>query len=108
MALTNKKYFESLLGYAPSADEVEGALTDVDINGDSLYNRTNSNTLKTAALSSLKRLLSTPDISQGTGETTNQIKYDRNAILRRISQLEEEIGLVLVEKKLIKNATFKW
>ncbi len=108
MALTNRKYYESLLGYAPSADEVEGALIDVDIDGTLTYDKTNSIALKKAALSSLRRLLSTPDISQGTGETTNQIKYDREAIWKRIHQLEEEVELVIPEAKLIKNATFKW
>lgn len=91
--MTNKAYFISLLGYAPSADAVEGALTDAGITADGNYTTANTVALKTAAVSTLQSLLTTPDITQGTGETTFATKYDRSAILKRIAMLEDQLGI---------------
>lgn len=89
--MTNEKYFKAQLGFAASADLVEAAITDAGLTVQGTYEVANSLALKNAVLSSLKILLSTPDTVQGTGETENSIKYDRNAILARIKDLEEEL-----------------
>lgn len=93
--MTNEKYFKALLGYAPSADEVEGALTDAGITGSDTYVVANSVALKTAAISSMQRLLSTPDTTSGSGETQNAIKFDRTAVLQRIRLLQDELEVVV-------------
>jgi hypothetical protein len=90
--MTNKDYFISLLGFAPSADAVEAALTDANIVAASTYTSGNSIVLKTAAVETLQLLLSTPDTSSGTGETANSITYDRQAILERIKLLQQQLG----------------
>ena len=92
--MTNEQYFISMLGFAPSAEAVEAALTDAEISGSGTYVIANSLVLKKAAVGALYLLLSTPDVEQGTGETVNKIKYDRNAILKRIALLEEEVGTI--------------
>lgn len=91
--MTNKEYLTAQLGFAASANAVEAALTDVGITGTSTYTVAASTSIKTAAIAVLKTLLSTADVTQGVGETANAIKYDRNAILKRIAMLEGELGI---------------
>lgn len=94
--MTNKEYLASLLGFAPSnPNSIEAALIDAGINGADTYVAGNSVTLKIAAIQVLKILLSTADITKGTGETAFLHKYDRDAILKRIAQLEDEVGITV-------------
>lgn len=91
--MTNKAYYISLLGFAPSADQVEGAITDAGLVADDTYVVANSVALKTAAVTALEMLLSTPDLTQGTGETSFATKYDRDAIMKRIALLQQQLGI---------------
>lgn len=88
--MTNKEYLSAQLGFAPSGNTLDAALLDAGITGSDTYSPANKDPLKKSAIQVLKVLLSTADVTQGTGETANSIKYDRNAILKRISDLEEE------------------
>lgn len=100
--MTNKEYFISQLGFAASANIVEAALTDYDIIENETYNSSNKEKLKQAILQALKVLLSTPNTTQQSGETLNSLTYDRNAILERIKQIENELGIT-VNKPQIKS-----
>lgn len=91
--MTNKEYFISQLGYTPTILIIEGLLLNAGFTGTDIYVAENATGMKYAILEGLKHLLSTPDITQGTGETSNSIKYDRNAILQRIRDLEGELGI---------------
>ena len=91
--MTNQEYFISQLGFAPTAGLVESSLTDAGLTGSSAYDVANKIALKTAILSALHVLLSVADTTQGFQETVNSIKYDRNAILKRIGILDKELGV---------------
>jgi hypothetical protein len=66
--LTNKDYLQAQLGFTPSnSNVIDAALADISVTGS--------------------------DVVQGTGETTNSIKYDREAVLKRIAMLEKELGI---------------
>lgn len=90
--MTNKQYFISLLGFAPSAELVEGALTDVDLILAETYIKENSLILKKAVIFAIDVLLTTPDTRHGSDETRNELTFDRDAILKRRAILVEEIG----------------
>lgn len=90
--MTNKERLISLLGFAPSQDSVEGALLDYGIEGAETYNGSNIKEIKTAAIGVLEMLLTTADTdNSGPGFV---IKYDREAVLKRIALLKGELGLL--------------
>lgn len=92
--MTNRERLISLLGFAPDKNSVDGALIDADITGADNYTGSNSDELKTLAISILELLLSTPDITNTDGSGfVHATKYDRTAILKRIDLLKEELGL---------------
>jgi hypothetical protein len=88
--VTNKERLISLLGFSADNNAVEGALLDAGIEPGDSYVAESSLITKGAAIEVLKILLSTPDT---TMENANSVRYDRNAILKRIAQLEYEIGI---------------
>ena len=91
--MTNTEYIKAQVGFSTSdANVFEAALLDAGVVGTDTYAVRNMLLLKTAAISVLYLILSTPDTASGTGETANSIKYDRDAILKRIAVLEGETG----------------
>lgn len=95
--MTNREYIEAQIGFSPaSTNTVEAALIDAGVTGSDTYSNAVMFTLKTAAISVLYSLLSTPDTTQGQGETANSIKYDRTAILKRIGVLEAETSGIIM------------
>lgn len=91
--MTNKEYFIAQLGFAPTPELAESSLIDLGLTTADDYIVANRPGLRTAIINALYVLLSVADTQQGTGETINGIKYDRNAIWKRIGVLEQEIGL---------------
>lgn len=92
--MTNQEYFLAQLGFAPGDKNlIESSLTDQGLVSSAVYDVANMKIVKTGVLNALYILLSTADVSQGTGETVNSFKYDRNAILKRIGLLETELGV---------------
>lgn len=95
--MTNREYIEAQLGFTTSnTNVVEAALIDAGVTGSDTYTNASMISLKTAAISVLYSILSTPDIATGQGETANSIKYDRDAILKRIGVLEAETSGVIM------------
>lgn len=92
--MTNKERLISLIGFAAKDDAIEGELIDQGVTGSDSYNGSKLTELKTGALNLLKLIISTPDVEDdnGTGFTTST-KFDRSAVLERIKQLEDELGL---------------
>lgn len=94
--MTNRERLISLLGFSPSNvnNLMDGALVDAEIDGTDTYVLDNSVGIKTALLSILKIIYSTPDVTTSTsGITTSSLKYDRQNLWKRISDLETELGL---------------
>lgn len=91
--MTNKDYLISLLGYTPTVLMLEGLLLNQGLTGNIVYVETDYLKMKRALHQGLLLLLSTPDIQQGNGETSNSIKYDRKMIHERILMLEKELGI---------------
>jgi hypothetical protein len=91
--MTNKERLKSLLGFAAPAHTVEGALLDAGIDEAGEYDGSNSVDIKKAAIQVLYILLSTADT---TTPEQMSIRYDRNAIQRRIAAIEDELGLSAV------------
>lgn len=94
--MTNKDRVLSLIGFAPSNDNaIDGELLDLGISGTTVYDATQAVSVKTAAIRVMELLLTTADTitENGTG-FANRIKFDRNAVLARINQLKNELGLV--------------
>jgi hypothetical protein len=89
--MTNKEYFQSLLGFAPGPNVADAAMLDAGINGSSTYVVSNSAALKTAAIQVMRVLLSTADTSNNV--TGFSIKYDRAAILKLIALYEDDLGI---------------
>lgn len=88
--MTNKQRVISQLGFDPPKNSVEGELLDTGISPEEEYTGSNSIALKTVALSICKIILTTAD---HTNENGFSVKYDRNAVLKRIADLEDELGL---------------
>lgn len=95
--MTNKERVISLLGFSPgNTNAVDGALIDFGVNGADTYALANTVVIKKCALQVLELLLSTANVSTSTsGATTSSTTYDRNAVLRRIADLREELGIVI-------------
>lgn len=92
--MTNKERLISLLGFSPPANSAEGALLDAGITDAGTYSSANSTAIKTVAIEVMKVLLTTANT---TNELTGfSITYDRDALMKRIAQLEEELGLAAV------------
>jgi hypothetical protein len=96
--MTNKQRLKGFVGFAASEETLDGVLIDHQINPSLAYDGTNVLLLKRAAIDVLKVLLSSPDITNDTGFTH---KYDRNAVAKRISQLEDELDPVVKEKATV-------
>jgi hypothetical protein len=89
--MTNKERLISLLGFEPAnKDAVEGALVDQGVDPAATYDGSLSISIKKGAIEVIKILLSTADT---TNENGYAIKFDRAAILKRLGQLEDELGL---------------
>jgi hypothetical protein len=87
----------SELGFAPgNANTVDKAIDDQGLTGVATYDSaTHLIDVKKVALNILKILLSTPNTSTSTGGvTTSSMTYDRNAILKRIADIEYDLGIL--------------
>lgn len=92
--MTNQDYLLSQLGFAPGNNNtLLGAMIDQGIVATDAYVVSNMNTLKMAAVSIIKILLTTPDTTDGSNETAFAIKYDRTAVMARLKMLELDLGL---------------
>lgn len=90
--MTNSERTISLIGFAPAdKNALIGALTDRGVDAAGLYDGTNKNALKSAAIEIMELLLTTADIKNENGYS---ITFDRNAVLSRINQFKNELGLV--------------
>lgn len=99
--LTNAGYFKTLLGFSPSSETVEAAMIDNDLLATDPYVKANAIALKTGAIAAMQKILSAPDTTEGTGETSISIRYDRNAIALRVKQLQEELETEELLKPII-------
>ncbi len=102
--MTNKERLISLLGFEPPKNAAEAAMIDAGITEAATYTAPALVSVKTAAIEVMKVILTTAD-------TTNSLtgfsqKYDRDAIRKRISELEEELLITIGPS--IKDATYKW
>jgi hypothetical protein len=88
--MNNKERVRSLLGFAAPVNTVEGALLDAGIDETGEYDATLSTEIKKVAIQVLYILLTTADT---TSPEQMSIRYDRVAVQRRISALEDELGL---------------
>lgn len=98
--MTIKEAILSELGFAPgNVNTVEKAISDQSLtSGDDYVSADHRTGVKWAALNILRILLSTPDTTTSIGGvTTSSMKYDRNAILKRISELEVDLEIVSVK-----------
>jgi ABC-type uncharacterized transport system YnjBCD ATPase subunit len=87
--MTNKERLISILGFSPSdANAVDGALIDAELDDIAAYTVANKSKVRAAAIYLLEMLLSTPDT--GNSDPAFSIKYDRNAIQKRLSSLIAE------------------
>lgn len=89
--MTNRDRLISLLGFEPPKNSAEGALLDLGITDTSDYVVGTLDNIKKAAIEVMKVLLTTADTSNG--EVGFAVKYDRAAIEKRITQLEDELDV---------------
>lgn len=89
--MTNKERLISFLGFAPPANTAEGALLDAGITESEVYTAANSIPLKKVAITVMELLLTTADTSNNV--TGFAIKYDRDAVLKRMNLIKGELGL---------------
>lgn len=92
--MTNKERLISLLGFSPPPNSAEGALLDAGINVSGTYDASGSISIKTVAIEVMKVILTTANTSNA--QTGFSITYDRDALMKRIAQLEEELGIASV------------
>lgn len=93
--MTNKEYFAAQLGFAPSNENlIESSLVDVGLVSTDVYSVSSRPAIRIGVINALYVLLSVADTQTGVGETINGVKYDRNAIWRRIGVLENETGVI--------------
>jgi hypothetical protein len=94
--MTIKEAIISELGFAPANQNVvDKAMVDAGLAEGDTYTTSDSVGVKTATLQVLRILLSTADVTSNNATMiTNSIKYDRQAILKRIAALEFELGIV--------------
>jgi hypothetical protein len=107
--MTVKEAILAQLGFAPGNQNViDLAIADNELTGQDTYVSVEHMTsVKSAALQVLRILLSTADTTTSTGGVTTQsIKYDRGAILKRIGELEVDLGLV--DERPTINARYVW
>lgn len=106
--MTVKEAILSELGFAPGNQHViDKAIIDGGLEAQDTYTVDHGTGVKTAALQILRILLSTADVTTSTGGVvSNSIKYDRGAILKRIGELEIELGLVDARPTI--NAKYVW
>lgn len=97
--MNNRERLISLLGFEPSnSNAVEGSLLDFGITGSETYTASNIIPIKKAAISVLEILLSTADTKNENGY---EIKYDRDAIKKRLQALKKEVGLSEIDKPTV-------
>lgn len=91
--MTITERIASLIGFAPSNPNVIiGECTDMGLTPTAAYDASQQVAVKTAAIHVMETLLTTADTTNG--EVGFSIKYDRSAILKRIDQLKNELGLI--------------
>ena len=94
--MTVKDAIISELGFAPgNSNTVEKALIDNALDGSAIYSTSLLTSVKKASLQVCRILLTTADVtnSNNQGFVSNQIKYDRSAVLKRIAQLEFDLEI---------------
>ena len=96
--MTNQERLISLLGFAPPPNAAEGALLDNGVTGTDVYEPSLSSSIKKAAIEVMNVIITTADT--GNAQTGFQIKYDRQSILQRIKQLQDELDLDDAQPKI--------
>lgn len=97
--MTNRERLISLLGFEPSnSNTIDGSLLDFGITSSETYAASNIIPIKKAAISVLEILLSTADTKNENGY---EIKYDRDAIEKRLQALKNEVGLSEIDKPTV-------
>ena len=86
--MTNKEAIISLCGFEPNKNALERVLVDYGIDGQGVYSNNLTIPAKKAARSLIQTLLSTADTKNENGFW---IEYDRDAILKRLALLDEEL-----------------
>jgi hypothetical protein len=80
------------VGFTPANENaLLGALLDKGVDPTGVYNGSNKDLLKQAAIEIMELLLTTADTQN---ENTYKITFDRVAVLARINQLKTELGLI--------------
>lgn len=103
--MTNIERLQSLLGFQPPANSMEGALKDVSISPNANYESASSVSIKKIAISLMEILLTTPDT--GNSEVGFNIHFDRASVLKRIKLLKAELGIIDLDKPSIQSVS-RW
>lgn len=104
--MTNVERLQSLLGFEPPKNALEGALIDAGIMGGSTYVAATGTPLKKLAISLMEILLTTPDT--GNSEVGFNINFDRDSVLKRIKILKGELGIEEIENKPSIQSVSRW
>jgi hypothetical protein len=90
--MTNADRTISLIGFAPAnTDALPGALIDRGVDPEGTYDGSNKDLIKAAAIEVMELLLTTADTRNEGGYS---ITFDRKAVMERINQLKNELGLI--------------
>lgn len=87
--MTNREAVLAVAGTSVSDNSIDKALTDIGLTPSGYYTLTNASKIDLATIEVLKSIIATADISEGG----YSIKYDRSAILKRITELGIKNGL---------------
>jgi hypothetical protein len=82
--MTNREALTAALQVEFPDASIELALINSGLDGTAVYAQGNKGAVNLMALDLLRGLLTTPDITEGG----MSIKYDRNAVLKRVASLE--------------------
>lgn len=89
--MTNQERLQSLLGHYPAdSNAILGAMIDAGVVAADTYTLANYTPIRIALLDLLRRIFSTPDT--GNSDPSFSIKYDREALRKYISDLEQEVA----------------
>jgi hypothetical protein len=109
--MTNKERLISLLGFQPEKNSADGILLEKGIDADDEFDPEDDATivskLRLCAINLMELLLTTPDQRNESGF---DVKYDRDAIMKRMNLLKIDAGLIEVEvaKPKLRNKSYLW
>ena len=102
--MTNKEALIAALQLSVDDSTLEKALIDLEVNGSGTYSKDNATAIDQCAIEVLQGILSTPDVSEGG----YSVKYDRDAVERRLIYLSNKNGVDNPSRPKISDATSRW